>query len=114
MFCGSLRDKSVTPSSSKARRRALAKQAGQPPVLEDPAPRLAARAVEDRVLVVVDLGERRAAARARLAEAPVHSIDRLVARAALARLQAPRELRVDRVRQSLDLFGCELRRQRER
>src|SRR5215211_1074466 len=42
------------------------------------------------------------------------AINRFVAGAALARLEAPRELRVDRVRQPLDLFRRELRRQRER
>src|SRR5256885_16166907 len=49
----------------------LAKEPRQPPVLEDAAARLARRAVEDRVLLEVDLRERRAADVTRPTEAPV-------------------------------------------
>src|SRR5215218_8803161 len=80
-----------------------AQQARHAAVLEDPAAGLAGRAVVDRVLVVVDLRQRGAAARARLAQPPVHAVEGLVAGAALAALQPARQLRVDRRRQPLDL-----------
>ncbi len=92
----------------------LTKEAREATVLQHPPAGLAGGAVEDRVLVVVDLGERRAAARARLAETPVDEVDGLVARAALAELEAARELGVDRRRQPVDLLRRELRRERER
>ena len=52
----------------------LPKQARKPPILEDAAAGLAFGAVEDRVLLEVDLGDRRAADVARLAELLVHAV----------------------------------------
>ena len=62
-----------------------------------------ARAVVDRVLLEVDAGERRAAARAWLAELVVHAIGLRVVRAREPQLEAARELVADRRREPLGL-----------
>src|SRR4051794_7019433 len=102
-----------TRRRSTRRGRLLPQQAREAAVLEDPAARLAGGAVEDRVLVVVDARERRAADVAGLAEPVVDPVGLLVRRAALAQLEAARELRVDRGGEPRDLLVVEVRRERE-
>jgi hypothetical protein len=62
----------------------LAQEAGEPPVLQDPAAGLALGAVVDRVLLEVDAREGSAADVARLAELVVDAVRPLVVGAALA------------------------------
>src|SRR6266511_3495433 len=89
-----------------------AQQPRQPSVLEDPAARLAGRAVVDRVLLEVDLRDRCAAGVAGLAEMPVHAVDTLVAKAALPQLEPPAKLGVDRFGKPRELLEVELIRKR--
>ena len=81
----------------------LAKQARHPAVLEDPAAGLAGRAVEDGVLLVVDLPQRVAAPWARLAEPAVDEVDVLVALAREPQLERPRQVLFDCGGEPLDL-----------
>src|SRR5581483_1473371 len=81
-----------------------AQQAREPPILEDAAGGLAAGAVEDGVLLEVDLPDRRAADMAGLAEPSVHPVGLLVGGAALAEREPPLELGVDRRGEPLDLL----------
>src|SRR5213079_2950852 len=74
---------------------------GEPPVLEHPAAGQAVGAVVDGVLLEVDAGDGRAADVARLAELLVDPVDARVARAALAELEAARQLGVDRLGEPL-------------
>ena len=83
----------------------------QPPVLQHAAVGLARRAVVDRVLLEVDPGDRRAAARARLAERVVDAVDLSVVLAQQAELEAAGELVADRFVEARDLLGGHLRRQ---
>src|SRR2546423_14455498 len=92
----------------------LAKEPRQPPVLEDTAAGLARRAVEDRVLLEVDLRERRAADVTRLAEAPVDAVSLLVGGSALSELETALELEVDGGCEARDLLVVEVARQRIR
>ena len=85
-----------------------------PAVLQHPAARLAGRAVEDGVLLVVDLAQRVAAARARLAEAAVDEVDVLVALAGDPQLERARQVLLDRRREALDLVVVEIAGERER
>src|SRR3984893_2968358 len=61
----------------------LPQEARKPPILENAASGLAVRAVVDRVLLEVDLGDWRAADMTGLAELLVHSVGPLVSRAGL-------------------------------
>ena len=72
-----------------------------PPVLQHAAAGLAVGAVVDRVLLVVDARDRRAADVARLVELVVHAVGARVVRAALAQLEPALELGVDRVGEPL-------------
>src|SRR5256714_10261399 len=92
----------------------LAKEPRQPPVLEDTAAGLARRAVEDRVLLEVDLRERRAAHVTRLAEAPVDAVGLLVGGSARSELETALELEVDGGCEARDLLVVEVARQRVR
>ena len=112
---GAKRRHAVRPSCRPSSPRSgLAQQARETAVLEDPPLGLAARAVVDRVLLEVDARERRAALRARLVEAVVHAVDLLVGGAALAELEAARELLLNGVAEPLHLFLRELRGERVR
>ena len=75
---------------------------------EHPAAGLAGRAVEDRVLLEVDLRDRRPADVARLAEPAVDAVRLLVGGARLAQLEAALELGVHRGREPLHLFVVEI------
>ena len=97
----------------RSRQLPLTEQAGHPAILEHAAARLAGRAVEDGVLLVVDLPERVAASRARLAEAPVDEVDVLVALAGDPELERAGEVVLDRRREALDLVLVELVRESE-
>ena len=99
-------------SSRTAALAGCPEQPREPAVLEHPPAGLALRAVEDRVLLEVDAGDRRAAVRARLAEAVVHLVRLLVRRPGEAQLEALGEELADRRRQALDLLVGELGRQR--
>src|SRR5581483_7629774 len=84
-------------SATVSTRPSLTQQTGKTAVFEHASPGLAGGAVVDRMLLEVDLGERRAAHVARLAEALVDAVRLRVRGAALAQLEPARELRVDRV-----------------
>src|SRR5262249_46821459 len=81
---------------SMAPRVALPERTRKGPVLQDRAAGLAVGAVEDRVLLEVDLGERRPADVAGLSEPAVDAVGALVGGAALSQLEAAGELAVDR------------------
>ena len=66
------------------------------------------------MLLVVDLPERLAAARAGLAEPPVDEVHVLVALPSLSQLERASEVLVDRGCEPLDLLVAELRGERER
>src|SRR6185503_8920187 len=87
-----IRSATVATTSSLS----LTKQPRKPPVLEDAPTGLAVGAVEDRVLLEVDLGDGHAADVARLAETPVDAVRLRVVGAPLAQLEPARELRVHR------------------
>ena len=92
----------------------LAEQPRHAAVLQHPAAGLAGRAVEDGVLLVVDLPQRVAAPRARLAEPPVDEVDVLVALAGEPQLERTRQVVLDRRREPLDLGIVEVAGERER
>src|SRR5262249_37108803 len=81
--------------------RRLLQEPGEPTVLQRSARGLALRAVEDRVLLEVDLRDRGAAALARLAQLVVDAVDGRVRLAGKPELEAPRHLVSDRGRPSL-------------
>src|SRR5215213_6877745 len=101
-----------TPSTAYA--HGSAQQTRQPAVFEHPAARLARRAVVDRVLLVVDAGDRCPADVAWLAEAVVHTVDARVLRAGEPQLEPTEELGVDRLGEPLHLLPVQVAGQRIR
>src|SRR4051794_4310451 len=91
----------------------LLEQARQAAVLEDAAAGLTAGAVVDRVLLVLDAGDRGLADEAGLAELVVDAVDGRVLLAALAQLEATRELAADRLGEAVDLLRVQVARERE-
>src|SRR5689334_2025950 len=83
--------------------RKLAQKSRKSTVLEQPPAGLALRAVEDRVLLEIDLLDRRPADVTGLVQLLVHAVDLRVLGAPLAQLEPSLELRVDRVRECSDL-----------
>src|SRR5215204_3594195 len=92
----------------------LSQETRKPTVLERPATSLALRTVVDRVLLEVDLRDRRPADVARLAELLVYAVRARVARASLSQLEAALQLVVHRLRKSPDLLRADVSRQRIR
>ena len=113
--CGKRRATTSTSLSSSAF-VSTARSSSQKPrhtaILEDAAVGLAGRAVEDRVLLEIDLGKRRSAVRARLAEPVVDAVGVLVVGTREAQLEAAGELVSDCRGEPLDLLGVELGRER--
>src|SRR5919204_6573193 len=72
------------PLRAPLQSRQLAEEPREAAILEDAPFSLTGRAVVDRVLVEVDLGDRRAAVGARLAEPVVDPVGNLVRRASFA------------------------------
>src|SRR5438093_2359748 len=94
---------SLTIRSATVSIPGLSQQSGEAPVLEDATAGLARRAVEDRVLLEIDLCERRAADVTRLGEPSVDAVGLLVGSAAFAQVEAACQFGVHRSGEALDL-----------